>query len=134
MKSDLQLLLEYRTEALGAIYGSTGSERVRAALAQFVDSRLEAGAGRAAAALQRSHERSSAIRSAIDQATVAIPLGRPTSELVYVARGRLYGNPHRYGLERAPSARVIREVIRQKKSGTFGTEATEQPLSNTEHE
>lgn len=108
--SDLKLLLECRTEALGAIRGSTASEIVQDAMCAYFDRALDVAAGRAAVARERSLERSAAIRAAILQAGHGLPVG-VWGEAGIVQR-RIERRPEFYGLQRVPDIDTIRKHLR----------------------
>ncbi len=90
-----------------------------------VELHLNAAAGRASAAAERSRERSAGIREAIRKASAPLPMNQPEHVLVAVVDRRLRAHPSAYGLEHGPSVKVIRDEIRtMQETGNFGTEAT----------
>ena len=99
-------------------------------LPSFVALHLHAAAGRAEAAIERSHERSAAIRGAVREAVGALPLTFPLREITGVVHRRMQLNPDRYGLRCAPSAAIIRaEVYAMQRNSCFSSEASHTPLS-----
>ncbi len=92
-------------------------------LVPYLEQLMHATAGRAAAAPQRSQERSAAKREGIRRAVGALPLSWSTSRLVAIVKGRMRAQPSAYG---TAGEDVIRdEVRRMKKEAGFGTEGDE---------
>jgi hypothetical protein len=87
-------------------------------LADWVELALEARAGRAQSAMDRSRARSEALRARIRGAVGALPLTEPMSTLVGTVARRM--RPE------APSERTIRDELRRMREETrnLGTEAT----------
>ncbi len=109
---------------IASVAGSTCSQDFPE-LIGFLELHLNAAAGRSQAALERTRERSAAIRTAIGRAAFALPLDLPLPQLVAVTHRRLTYRPSAYGIERAPSLKTIRDEIHAlKESRNFGTETT----------
>lgn len=118
-----KLPLEYYPEAFAAISGSTASASVKEALRSIVGAHLEASAGRAEAALQRSLERSQAIRAGISEAVGALPADTRGAAGVVQRRIARRG-PEFYKLKRIPDISTIRAVL---SSQMFPRTSTPEP-------
>lgn len=80
-------------------------------LPNFVELHLVAAHGRREGAIERTRQRSLAIRQGIGNALGALPLERELSELAYIVRRRLQARPRDYGVNSAPSLVTIRDEI-----------------------
>lgn len=116
-------LLAHRAAVLKSVSGSTAAQD-HPDLVAWIDLHLNASAGRAEAAVERSRERSERLRRAIRKAAAALPMDLPVSQLVAVVHRRLRGNAAAYGLSCAPSLNTIRDEIRLIQTEQIGTETT----------